>query len=75
MVIEREDLDIVVEICERDRNGAARAVKARCAALTIGFAAYDATLARHPHERVLLRHGARIIRDSHPQPREDYPGR
>ena len=74
-MVEPERLDIVVEISELNVREPRRAVKAQCAALTIGFAAYDATVARHPHDRVILKHGARVIRNSHPEPREDYPGR
>ncbi len=74
-MIEHETLEFVVEQCGRDRHAKVVEVKALCAALLIGFAAYDATVARHPQERIRLRHGARVIRDTHPQPAEDYPGR
>lgn len=74
-MVEHEGLEVVVEICERDRHATAREVKARCAAITIGIAAFEATKERHPHERVMLRHGARILRDTARQPKEDIPGR
>lgn len=74
-MVEHEELNVVVEICERDRHATTREVKARCAAVTIGIAAFDATAERHPHERVMLRHGARILRDTDRQPKDDLPGR
>lgn len=74
-MVEPEGLDIVVEVEERGVRHPRREVKARCAALTIGFAAFDAAVQRHPHDRVTLRHGARVIRNTHPEPTADYPGR
>jgi len=75
-VIVQEGLDIVVEVEDREiRHSRNTAIVARCAALVIGFAAYDAAVGRHPRDRVILKHGIRVLRDTHPEPNEDYPGR
>ncbi|SEK36667.1 hypothetical protein SAMN04515666_101336 [Bosea lupini] len=72
-----EKLDVTVEAEDRElkRRDPVRTIVAQCAGLTLGFAVYEAALQRWPHDRLMLRHGARVIRDTHPQPREDFPGR
>lgn len=75
-MVVQEGLDVVVTVEDREiRHSRNTAVLARCAAITIGIAAYDAAVERHPRDRVMLCHGARVLRDTHPEPREDYPGR
>ncbi|MBN9458484.1 MAG: hypothetical protein J0I54_17780 [Bosea sp.] len=76
-VILKEPLDIVVEVEDMElphRHRQAVEV-ARCAALMIGFAAFDAAVERHPRDRVRLRQGIMTIRDTHRDAREDLAGR
>lgn len=74
-MIEREELDCVVEIEERGTRHPRREVKAQCAGLSIGIAAWEAAVKRHAHERVMLSDGRRVVKDTHPPPAADYPGR
>jgi hypothetical protein len=76
-MVEAERLDVILEAEDRElkRRDPVRTVVAQCAGLTLGFAVYEAALTRWPKDRLVLRHGARVIRDTHPEPREDIPGR
>lgn len=76
-MVEAERLDVIVEAEDRElrRRNPVRTTVAQVAGLTLGFAVYEAALKRWPNDRLVLRHGARLIRDTHPEPREDYPGR
>ncbi|CAM5767123.1 hypothetical protein [Bosea minatitlanensis] len=76
-MILREPLNIVVEVEDRElpRRHRESIPVAQCAALTIGFAAFDAAVERHPRDRVRLRQGIMVIRDTHRDELEDFPGR
>lgn len=69
------ELDFTVEEWSSGRHERPLRVVASCANLIVAIAAYDAAVGCYVRSRVLLRHGARVIRDTDPPPAEDYPGR
>lgn len=48
---------------------------ATAANLIVAHAAFDAAVGCYVNSRIMLRHGARVIRDTNPPPPADIPGR
>lgn len=59
------DAEWLVEAWEPERD-VVREQLAYCKAFVCAVAAYEAAVASMPHERIRLRHGARIMRESGP---------
>lgn len=57
-----DDLDIYLEIV--DKRGDVDRVLGRLSCLITAIAAYDGAVALHMPARIMLRHRARIVRDS-----------
>lgn len=65
----------VEEWSEPGRHERLLRVVARCSNLMIAAAAYDAAVGTYARSRIMLRDGIRVVRDTHPAPPPDYPGR